>query len=129
MHRAPPAEREMEVLRYVAEHGPISARDVAEQFGEANGLARTTVATLLERLRKKGYLARRRKVGVYRYFPRVPHSVVVEEVIRQFFERTLGGAVSPVVAYLTRADTLSEDDATQLERWLEALRARREVER
>src|SRR5438309_1554535 len=63
--RPPPAERELEILGYVADHAPVSTREVAERFGEPNGLARTTVATLMERLRKKGYLTRRRKEGVY----------------------------------------------------------------
>jgi len=126
MRRLPPAERELDVLRYVSERAPISAREVAEQFGEANGLARTTVVTLMERLRKKGYLARRRQEGVYRYSPRVPQAEVLEELVRQFFERTLGGSVSPVVAYLTRTRDLSDEEAAQLESWMEALKARRE---
>ena len=124
--RAPPADRELEILRYVSAHAPITARDVAERFGEANGLARTTVVTLMERLRKKGYLSRRRREGVYHYSPRVSQAEVLDELVRRFFERTLGVSVSPVIAYLTRTRDLSDEEADQLERWVEELRARRE---
>ena len=127
--RPPPAERELEILGYVAGHAPASTREVAERFGGPNGLARTTVATLMERLRKKGYLTRRRKEGVYRYSPRVAQSDVLQDLVRQFFERTLGGSVSPVIAYLTRTQEISHQEAEQLERWLEEVRARREGER
>lgn len=124
--RSPPADRELDILRYVSAHAPISAREVAEQFGEPNGLARTTVATLMERLRKKGYLSRRRKEAVYQYSPRVPQAEVLDDLVRRFCERTLGGSVSPVIAYLTRTSDLSDEEADQLERWVEEVRARRE---
>src|SRR5438046_596616 len=37
MRKAAIGEREVEVLRFVAEHAPVSAREVAEQFGEPEG--------------------------------------------------------------------------------------------
>src|SRR5207249_331104 len=51
-------DQELEVLRFVAEHAPISVGEVAERFGEPRGLARTTILTVMERLRKKGFLTR-----------------------------------------------------------------------
>src|SRR5947209_5078754 len=107
MKRPSLGDRELDVLRYVSEHAPLSAREVAEQFGVPEGLARTTIVTLMERLRKKGYLTRRRKEGVYRYSPRQPHGEVLQDLVRQFLEKTLGGSVSPVFGYLTRARPLS----------------------
>jgi predicted transcriptional regulator len=47
---------ELEVLRYVQDHHPASVRQVAEHFAESKGHVRTTILTVLERLRKKGYL-------------------------------------------------------------------------
>jgi len=60
MSHPPFGELELEVWRYIADHAPVAARQVAAQFAEQRGLARTTVLTVIERLRQKGYLTRRR---------------------------------------------------------------------
>src|SRR5262245_15951660 len=118
-------DRELDVLRFVSEHAPVSAREVAEQFSEEEGLARTTTLTLLERLRKKGYLSRRRKEGVYRYSPRHPQGEVLQGLVRQFVEKTLGGSVSPVFAYLSRSRRLSEAELAELEQYVAEMRTER----
>jgi predicted transcriptional regulator len=119
-------EQELEVWRFIADHAPVSARDVAAQFAEQRGLARTTVLTVIERLRKKGYLARRRRAGVFHYTPRVPPTEVVQNLVRHFVEKTLAGSVSPVVAYLAKVDSISDDELAELQRVVEQLKAQRE---
>jgi predicted transcriptional regulator len=63
-------EQELEVWRFIADHAPVTGRAVVEQFGRERGLARTTVLTVIERLRQKGYLTRRHREGVFHYSPR-----------------------------------------------------------
>lgn len=113
------------MLRYVAAHAPISARDVADSYGAEHGLARTTVTTVLERLRAKGYLVRRRQQGVYRYAPRVSQSDVMQGVVRQFVERVLGGSISPVVAYLSGNKRISDEELEELQQLVEDLKSQR----
>ena len=60
-------DQELALLRWVAESGPATVGEVAERFGAPRDLARSTVLTMMERLRAKGYLVRRRKEGVYHY--------------------------------------------------------------
>jgi predicted transcriptional regulator len=129
MTQPPLGEQELEVWRFVAERAPVAAREVADQFAEERGLARTTILTVMERLRKKGYLTRRRREGVYEYAPRVPPAEVVQGLVRQFVEKTLAGSVSPLVAYLTRTRQLSEEELAELERLVEELRAEKEDQR
>jgi predicted transcriptional regulator len=116
-------EQELEILRYVDEQAPVTARQVAERFGEERGLARTTVATVLERLRKKGYLTRRPQEGGFEYSPRLSQPVVMQGLVQQFIERTLGGSVSPVVAYLTRTKKMTRTDLAELEQLVVRLKA------
>lgn len=119
-------DQELEVLTYIAENAPIAAREVAEKFGEERKLARTTILTVIERLRKKGYLERVRTEGVYQYSPRVPQTEVVQGLVAQFVERTLGGSVSPVVAYLARTRGLSDQDVAELEALVQEIQERKE---
>jgi predicted transcriptional regulator len=122
-------EQELDLLRFVTDHSPISGSELAEAFGEERGLARTTVLTMLERLRKKAYLTRRRRDGVFVYSPRVAASDVVNGLIRHFVEKTLGGTVSPVVAYLARSRDISDEDLDELQQLVDEMQAERGRER
>jgi predicted transcriptional regulator len=128
MTNLPLGDQELEVWRFIAEHAPVSAREVADRFGEEQGLARTTVLTVIERLRKKGYLTRRRQDGIFAYSPRVPPTDVVQGLVRQFVEKTLAGSVSPLVAYLTRTRQLSDIELAELQRLVEEMRAEKKGE-
>jgi len=121
-------EQELELLRYVADHSSSAARDIAEQFGAAKGLARTTVLTMLERLRKKGYLLREDGGGPTRYRPAQPKSEVINEVIQDFVERTLGGSPVPFVAYLVKSKAISGAEAEQLRALLDELEGNQDAD-
>jgi predicted transcriptional regulator len=118
-------EQELEVLRFIAERAPVTARAVVEGFAEERGLARTTILTVIERLRKKGYLTRRRRDGVFHYAPREPQSELMQRLVGQFVEKTLGGSVSPVVAYLVQTRRLTDAEVAALQRLVEELQEER----
>ena len=120
-------EQEFEVLRYIDKNGPLAARDVVEAVGAERQLARTTILTVIERLRKKGYLKRRRnKEGVFVYVSSEPHAELMQDLVRQFVDRMLGGAVSPVIAYLASVKRLPEEDLAEMQKLVEELKAKRE---
>lgn len=119
-------EQELEVWRFIAEHAPVTGRTVVEQFARERGLARTTVLTVIERLRKKGYLTRRRRAGVFHYAPRVPAAEVVQGLVRRFVEQTLAGSVSPLVAFLGQSRQLSNEELAELQQLIAAARERRD---
>ncbi|HZV20487.1 MAG TPA: BlaI/MecI/CopY family transcriptional regulator [Hyphomicrobiales bacterium] len=114
-------QQELEVLRYVADNAPISVRQVAEQFGEPRGLARTTILTMMERLRKKGFLTRRKGTGVFEYAPAVAKTEILHDLVQNFVEKTLGGSLSPFVAYLAESKDLSEDEINELKELIDRL--------
>jgi predicted transcriptional regulator len=126
MEKPPLGEQELEVLRFIAARAPAPARDVIEHFGQERGLARTTVLTVMERLRQKGYLARRRRAGVFHYTPRVPQEELLQRLVSDFVEGTLGGSVSPVVAYLARTRRITDAELADLERLAGEIKAERE---
>jgi predicted transcriptional regulator len=118
-------KQELEIWRYIAEHAPAPARAVVEQFAAERGLARTTVLTVLERLRKKGYLTRSRQQGVFQYAPRVPPAEVLQGLVGQFIEKTLAGSISPLVTYLAHSRQLSDEELAELQRLVDELKADR----
>lgn len=119
-------EQELSVLRYVAEHGPVTVGEVAERFGEAQGLARSTILTVMERLRKKGHLTRRKVEGVFQYSSPLPASELLRGVVGDFVERTLAGSLSPFVTYLAEAEDVSEEELQQLQDVVARLQSRKQ---
>lgn len=118
-------DQELTLLRFVAEQGGATVGEAAEAFGEPRGLARSTVLTMMERLRKKGHLTRRLAQGVYRYTSRATASAVMRDVVRDFVRQTLDGSVSPFVAYLAEDADLSAAELAELEQLVERLQTRR----
>jgi predicted transcriptional regulator len=118
-------DQELALLTWIAAHEGATVGEVADGFGAERGLARSTVLTMMERLRKKGFLTRRQKEGVYRYRSAMGPHDVLKRAVRSFVDRTLGGSVSPVVAYLTEsADELTPEQVQALERVVSRLRGR-----
>src|SRR6187399_1387582 len=102
----PVGDQELALLHFINEHQPASVAQAVEGFGQPRGLARSTVLTMMERLRRKGYLTRRVVDGVYRYATRRAPSDAVRRAVQTFVTRTLGGTVSPFVAYLAEHEQL-----------------------
>src|SRR5271166_4091992 len=116
---------EMQVLRYVAETHPVSVRQVVDQLAITSGKARTTVLTVMERLRAKGYLVRRKMGGVYHYSPKRSQADVLRSLVADFVRQALGGSVSPFVAYLAEDAKLDDEQVRELRRLVAELEARR----
>ena len=107
--------KELALLRHIADRHAATVGEVAESFGAPRDLARSTVLTMMERLRKKGFLNRRLVDGVYRYQARASSAELTRGAIRRFVERNLGGSVSPFVAYLSESTALTEVELKELE--------------
>jgi predicted transcriptional regulator len=120
-------DQELALLTYLAERGGATVGEVAEGFGEPRGLARSTVLTMMERLRQKKHLVRRRDRGVFRYASPASRGDVLRDVVGTFVERTLGGSVSPFVAYLTESADVTDDDLAELETMVRALQKRKKT--
>lgn len=106
---------QLEILQYIADHHPISVGKVAEHFAETQGKARTTILTVMEKLREKGYLSRKKISRVYQYSPKVPKNEVMVNVVQRFVEESLGGSVSPFIAYLAKSGKLTKSELSKLE--------------
>ena len=122
-------EQELTLLRHIADRGAVSVGEAAEEFGASHGLARSTVLTMMERLRKKGYLSRRLQDGVYRYRARKSSAELMKGAVRRFIERNLGGSVSPFLAYLSESGEISQSEMRQLEEIVARLNAGERKER
>ncbi|MHC9084649.1 BlaI/MecI/CopY family transcriptional regulator [Luteimonas sp. RIT-PG2_3] len=119
-------DQELALLQYLAEQGESSVGEVAAAFGEARGLARSTVLTMMERLRAKAYLKRRQvDGGVYRYSTTARQDDVVHNAVGSFVEKTLQGSVSPFVAWMSQRTEVSDSELAELEALVATLQSKR----
>jgi len=115
MRRGPDlGQGQIEILRYVQDHHPVTVRQVAEHLARTRGLTRTTALNVMERLREKGYLTRALVDGVYHYSPSVSKAQLLRGLVRDFVDQVLGGSLEPFVAYLAEEASLSEEEVERL---------------
>lgn len=108
---------ELEVLRYVQDNAPVTVREVAQHFATSASLARTTILTVMDRLRAKGQLTRKKVGGVYCYSPVTSQGELMRSLVKDFVDTTLGGTVSPFLAYLVEQEGgLSQQELEELRR-------------
>ena len=111
---------EMDILRYIAEHNPVTVRTVAVHVAATKGQVRTTALNAMERLRKKGFLKRRKLTGVYHYTPAKPKAQLFGKLLKDFVDAAFGGSHEPFVAYLAEETDLTDQELRllrQLENW------------
>ncbi|RYX86138.1 BlaI/MecI/CopY family transcriptional regulator [bacterium] len=120
MQKSKLGEKESALLAWVAANAPAGVAQIVADWGTSNGLARTTVTTMLERLRAKGYLQREKQGASFVWSPREEHGTQLRGVVGRFVERTLGGSLDPFVAYLSDAK-LSDGQKAQLRALVERL--------
>ncbi len=109
-------EQEMALLKYISEQAPVSVRELAAHFEKERGLARTTVLTMTERLRKKGFLSRAKFDGIFQYSAKFETGDVMTGKVGEFIERTLGGSLSPLFNYFLTNKDLTKDELEQLKK-------------
>ena len=107
------------VLRFISERNEATVGEVAEGFGDPQGLSRSTIVTVMDRLRAQGYLTRTKgDDGVFRYSPVQPQEEVLSWLITRFIDTTLAGRLTAFSAYFTRSEKLNAAEKAELNRLL-----------
>lgn len=125
MARAGLGKQEWEILRHIVENHPATVRDVAHWAAETQGLARTTILTVMERLRQKRYLKRRKVDGVFQYLPQESAADLEQGMIRKFIDETLQGTMSPFFAYMSESSNVSDEELAELKQLVKDLEKQR----
>ncbi|MCL6502221.1 MAG: BlaI/MecI/CopY family transcriptional regulator [Pirellulales bacterium] len=128
MSRKPtnPTPGELELLKLLWEHGPLSLSEVHERVGRDLGY--TTVQTRLNRLVEKGW-AQRMKRGRQpaRYGALIAPEQVVEAQLDLIVERVARGSVVPLVAHLVQGTTLTREELLELKRLIREAERRQQA--
>lgn len=105
---------ELDLLGYIADHGPMSARAAFDGFGVPRGIARTTVLKTIDRLIQKEYLTRQEEGGTWTYKSLHSRAELQQFAVERFVNNTLSGNIEPFMLYLDGGATINEDDLSKL---------------
>lgn len=114
-------EFEQELLGYIADNGPMSAREAIDGFGVPRGVARTTILKTMDRLLAKNFLARIEKDGIWIYRSIHTKAEIENDAIGRFVETTLAGNIEPLMAYLDGSAKLTAEDVALLRNLVDRL--------
>lgn len=121
--RLPSDDLEYAILAALWELRVASVRDLHGRLGVPAGHVYTTTAKVVDRLREKGLIARRREGGAFVYSPAVERREVELARARQLVGRFLGPGPHAAVAALVEA--VDEIDPKLLEELERAIRQKR----
>ena len=119
-------KEELAVFRFVQQNAPATVREVSDHFAD-QGKARTTILTVMERLREKGLLQRQKSAGAFKYEPTKESSSIVDSLIGSFFSDVLGGSLAPFMAYMSDSVELSSEEIQELKEMVGQLEKETEI--
>ena len=109
----PPSE--FEIMRVVWDMGRATVREVHDELTKERKLAYTSVASLMNRLRDKGYLAVEGGETAYVYHPLISREQVLLSKVDDLVTRVLGGNLAPLALYIAQNRNLTPEQMTALE--------------
>jgi predicted transcriptional regulator len=108
---------QLAVMKALWQVGEGTVADVlavlASQYRE---LAPTTVATLLQRLSKQGWVKHRKNGRQFLYRAKVSQKEAAKSVLQRVLSSFFGGRVSALTAELLETEPLSQDELKELRR-------------
>lgn len=103
-------ERELELLKILWEHQPLSAREVLE-FSEEATLSLSTVQSTLERLYRKELLHRNKQGRQYLYRAAVSRSTIIGQLLGDIADQFSEGDIEPMISgFVSYLDQQGQDN-------------------
>jgi BlaI family penicillinase repressor len=113
-------EYELAVLDVLWKEGRATIRQVTEAiYTESSTATYATVQKLLERLEKKGYVARDRNSFAHVFRARIERTELIGHGLEDLAEKLCGGSLTPLLMHLAEATNLSERDRKALRKLID----------
>jgi len=121
MPKSVPSKFEFDLVSFVSEHDGISVRDIYDGFGKPQGFVRGTIVKTMDRLLKKGLVERELVEGTFVYRSKQGREELDRILVQSFVEERLGGSISPLALFLSKAEGLDPNELRRLREILDKL--------
>ena len=116
---------ELQIMEALWTAGPSAIREIQESFPAKGRPAYTTVQTMVYRLETKKALRRAKKIGNAHIFEALLSRDAARARLVDEFLSLFGGRMQPVMAQLSEAGNLSQQDVADAEKLLRDLAAKK----
>lgn len=120
--RADVPDAEVAVLRVLWDRGPATIREIADELYPGGEVAHyATVQKLLDRLRLRRFVARRRNGNVNVFSAKVARSDLIRSRLKNTADQLCEGSMTPLLTQLVAANGLSEAEIAELRAMIDRL--------
>ena len=109
---------EFDILRIIWKTNRLSVREVHDQIASAKSWAYSTTKTMMDRMAKKGLLAREQFHGVFVYRPLISRPRGFARLIQFFADRVLELDAATVVSMFAQSNALTAEEIEELSQLL-----------
>ena len=120
------AALQLAIMRVLWERGEATVADVRQELHDDRTLAYTTIATMLAKMERKGYVRHRTEGRAHIYRPNIDQEQVSRSMVTDLADRLFAGDVTQMVAHLLDG---CDVDAEELARLKALIRAREKEDR
>jgi predicted transcriptional regulator len=122
-------ELEKQVLQFLWSTEQADAKQVYAHFKKRRGGSLNTIQSTLDRLFKKGLLQREKQGHAFQYMAAVERQVFIGQLIKSVTSDFSANDENPLLAAFTSISSdFNEDQLEELERLIDARRAKTQVE-
>lgn len=123
-----PTPGELEVLKILWEHGPLTVREVMDRLNrdESRSRAYTSVMSLLNVMADKQLVVRRQQGRAFVYSARAPRDKTLGRMVGDLLGRAFEGSASSLVAHMLDQTEVSEHELAEIRRAIESYESTRE---
>ncbi len=108
------SQSEEQLMQYIWELGKAFLNDLLEKYPEPKP-ASSTVATLLKRMKDKGYIDYEQMGRSRRYYPLVKKSDYFSQHLQNLIEKYFNDSPSTFASFFTRETNLSDEELEELQ--------------
>ena len=110
----PLSEAEREIMEFVWDHGEVSATEVREHFADAKPMARTTVQTMMNRMKEKGWLKHRSIGRTFVYAATIPRRESLGAKVQDLIDSAFDGAADELMLSILEYRGLSNAEQKRI---------------
>jgi len=115
-------DAELSILQALWDQQPATIRHLTERLYPGGSAAHyATVQKLLDRLKAKGFIARRRSGTPHSFVTTIDRDGLIGRKLEDMAEKLCGGSLTPLLTHLVRARRLSSRERQELRQLIDEL--------
>ena len=116
-----PTEAELELLRALWTHGPMTVREIHRSLPSEKATGYTTTLKILQKMTDKGLVSRDESNRSHVYHPVMKAEQTQRQLVRDLLNRAFGGSAAQMVVQALAEKKASPAELAEIRRLLDAM--------